>query len=194
MQNSNKLLNTSIMTIDEILEHNRRFVNGKAYEPYRTSKYPDRKIAILTCMDTRLTTLLPAALGLRNGEVKTIKNAGAVLDSPCGNVVRSLLVAIYELGVTEVMVIAHTDCGARQMNATEMLERMKERGVEQRTIDLMRYCGVDFAKWLQGFGDTECSVKQTVQSLRQHPLLPKDVHVSGYIIDSVTGELATVAA
>ena len=54
--------------LDEILDYNRRFVEEHRYKPYETSKYPDRKIAILTCMDTRLTHLLPAAMGLKNGE------------------------------------------------------------------------------------------------------------------------------
>ena len=82
--------------IEEILEYNRKFVEEKAYEPYVTSKYPDKKIAILTCMDTRLTSLLPAALGLKNGDVKMIKNAGGVITDPYGSVVRSLLVGILE--------------------------------------------------------------------------------------------------
>ena len=62
--------------IDEILKYNQEFVKEKKYEQYKTSKYPDKKIAILTCMDTRLTELLPAALGIKNGDVKIIKNAG----------------------------------------------------------------------------------------------------------------------
>lgn len=70
------------MIIDEILAYNRQFVAEKKYEPYRTSKYPNKKIAILTCMDTRLVELLPAALGLRNGDVKIIKNAGGVVTTP----------------------------------------------------------------------------------------------------------------
>ena len=65
--------------IEEILAYNKRFVEEKAYEKYVTSKYPDKKIAILTCMDTRLVELLPAALGLKNGDVKMIKNAGGVV-------------------------------------------------------------------------------------------------------------------
>ena len=85
-------------------------MENKAYEPYLTSKYPDKKLAILTCMDTRLIELLPAALGLKNGDAKIIKNAGGVITHPYGSVaVRSLLVAIIELGVEEVMVIGHTD-------------------------------------------------------------------------------------
>lgn len=49
--------------IDDILEFNKKFVESKGYEKYITNKYPDKKIAILSCMDTRLTELLPAAFG-----------------------------------------------------------------------------------------------------------------------------------
>ena len=59
--------------IEEILAHNRRFVAEKGYERFITDKYPNRRIAIVTCMDTRLVELLPAALGFRNGDVKIIK-------------------------------------------------------------------------------------------------------------------------
>lgn len=85
--------------VEEIIAFNKQFVENKGYEKYITNKYPDKKLAILSCMDTRLTELLPAALGLRNGDAKIIKNAGAVISHPFGSVIRSLLVAIYELGV-----------------------------------------------------------------------------------------------
>ena len=97
--------------IEQIVAYNKKFVEEKGYEPYLTSKYPDKKLVILTCMDTRLIELLPAALGIRNGDAKVIKNAGGVITHPYGSVMRSLLVAIVELGVEEVMVIGHTDCG-----------------------------------------------------------------------------------
>ena len=64
--------------IEDILKYNKQFVENKGYEKYITNKYPDKKIAILSCMDTRLTELLPAALGIKNGDVKMIKNASAV--------------------------------------------------------------------------------------------------------------------
>ena len=51
--------------IEQIVEYNKKFVENKGYEPYLTSKYPNKKLAVLTCMDTRLTELLPAALGLK---------------------------------------------------------------------------------------------------------------------------------
>ena len=58
--------------IEQIVEYNKKFVENKGYEPYLTSKYPNKKLAVLTCMDTRLTELLPAALGLKNGDAKLL--------------------------------------------------------------------------------------------------------------------------
>ena len=127
--------------IQELKEFNRKFVEEKGYERFATSKYPDKKIAIVTCMDTRLVELLPAALGIRNGDVKIIKNAGATITNPFDSTMRSILVAIYELGVNEIMVIGHTGCGVQGMNADEMLHLMKERGVSEEHITLMKHCG-----------------------------------------------------
>ncbi|MEO4719026.1 carbonic anhydrase, partial [Phocaeicola vulgatus] len=121
-----------------------------------------------------------------------IKNAGGVISHPFGSVIRSLMVAIYELGVKEVMVVAHSDCGACHMNSNEMIEHMKARGIKQETIDMIRFCGVDFGAWLDGFEDTEKSVKGTVRAIMEHPLIPEDIIVRGFIIDSVTGELTKV--
>ena len=173
--------------IDKILEYNRRFVAEKGYEKFITDKYPDKRIAIVTCMDTRLVELLPAALGLKNGDVKIIKNAGATITNPFDSTMRSLLVAIYELGVNEVMIIGHTQCGVQGMDSAEMLHLMRERGIPDRHITLMKHCGIDLDSWLHGFDDTETAVLETVELVRNHPLMPADVVVRGYIMDSVTG-------
>ena len=178
--------------IEDSLEINNKYDESKGYDKEITNKYPDKKIAILSCMDTRLTELLPAALGIKNGDVKIIKNAGGVISHPFGSVIRSLMVAIYELGVKEVMVVAHSDCGACHMNSNEMIEHMKARGIKQETIDMIRFCGVDFGAWLDGFEDTEKSVKGTVRAIMEHPLIPEDIMARGFIIDSVTGALRNV--
>ena len=96
--------------IDQIIEYNKKFVAEKGYEKYVTDKYPDKKLAVLSCMDTRLSVLLQEALGLKNGDAKIIKNAGAVIPSPWDSAMRSLIVAVYELGVEEIMVVAHSNC------------------------------------------------------------------------------------
>ena len=178
--------------IEKILQYNKSFVEKKEYEKYLTSKYPDKKVAIVSCMDTRLTELLPAALGLRNGDAKFIKNAGGVISHPFGSVMRSLLIAIYELDVQEILVIGHTDCGASHTDSRKMLKKMKERGVEQNSIDFLTYCGVDFDTWLGGFQDLDLSVKKSVELIRRHPLVPDGVMIYGLVIDSVTGELRKV--
>ena len=178
--------------VKNMLEFNKKFVAEKQYEKFTSSKYPDKKIAILTCMDTRLVELLPAALNIKNGDVKMIKNAGGVVTNPFGSVIRSLLVSIIELGVTEVMVIGHTDCGVQHIDSDMMIHHMKERGVTQESIDLMSYCGIDFEKWLAGFDDVETSVRETVHTIVHHPLMPKDIHVGGYVINTETGELTVI--
>lgn len=178
--------------IEGILEYNENFVRDKEYEPYQTSKYPNRKLAILTCMDTRLTQLLPAALGLKNGDAKIIKNAGGVITHPYGSVMRSLLVGILELGVEEIMVVGHTDCGVQGMDGSEMLHKLVERGISKEHIDIIRHSGVHLEEWLGGFESVEVSVKDTVESLKIHPLMPKDIIIKGFIMDSVTGEMSEI--
>lgn len=175
--------------LKEMLEYNKRFVEEKQYEQYQTSKYPDKKLAIVTCMDTRLVKLLPAALGIKNGDVKIIKNAGGTITNPFDSTVRSLLVAIYELGVNEIMIIGHTTCGVQGMDGAEMLHLMRERGIDEEHISLMKHCGIDLEAWLHGFDETDAAVLETVDLIKNHPLVPKDVIVKGYIMDSETGEL-----
>ena len=181
-----------IVIKDGILKFNKEFVANKGYEKYSTSKYPEMKIAILTCMDTRLVELLPAALGLKNGDVKMIKNAGGTINAPFGSAIRSLLVAIFELGVNEIMVIGHTDCGVQHIDSERMINHMIERGISEDQIDMISYCGVDFKNWLSGFDSVEISVRRNVEMLKLHPLIPADVKIEGYVINSETGELLEV--
>jgi len=178
--------------IDQIIEYNRRFVAEKGYEKFVTDKYPDKKLAVLSCMDTRLTELLPAALGLRNGDAKIIKNAGGLIITPFDSALRSLIVAIYELGVDSIMVVAHSHCGACHMSYEHFQDEMIQRGVTDQTLDTIRKCGVDLNHWLEGFKDTDESVRKTVDTIRTHPLVPKDVVVRGFIIDSETGALEEI--
>lgn len=175
--------------IDSIIQFNREFVASKGYEKYVADKYPDKKLAVLSCMDTRLTELLPAALGLKNGDAKIIKNAGGLIMSPFDSAMRSLLVAVYELGVTDIMVVAHSGCGACHMSFGHFRDEMLSRGIDEATLAIIRHSGIDLDAWLEGFHDTEQSVRDTVTVIRNHPLMPADVTVRGFIIDSTTGLL-----
>jgi len=173
--------------IDEILEFNRAFVENRQYEgyDYLTTKFPNKKIAVLSCMDTRLTEILPAALNFRNGDIKIIKNAGALISHPYGSIMRSLIIAIYELGVEDILVIGHRDCGMQNLDTSKLIDKMRQRQIPVKDESLVN-------EWLQGFDSAKESVRETVQTIRSHPFIPKDVSVHGFIIDPKTGELDAI--
>ena len=175
--------------IHEILSFNQDFVANKKYEAFDTTRFPNKRVAVLSCMDTRLTELLPAALNFKNGDIKIIKNAGAMITHPYGSVMRSLLVAIYELGVNEIMVIGHYGCGMKGLDASKLIQKMEEKGITKDKIDKVLSDGIDIHKWLSGFENPVVSVTETVSLIKNHPLIPEDVNVYGFLIDPHTGKL-----
>jgi len=178
--------------LQQILSYNQQFVDNKDYEQYATSRFPDKRMVIVTCMDTRLTELLPKAMNLKNGDAKIIKNAGAIVTQPFGNIMRSILVALYELQSDEVFIIGHYDCGMTGINPEEIVHHMQERGVSENTINTLKHSGVNLMRWLTGFDNVKESVINSVSIVRNHPLLPADIRVHGLIITPETGELELV--
>lgn len=178
--------------MDNIRKRNLDFVESKKYEEYKADKFPAKKMAIVTCMDTRLVGLMEDALGIGQGDVKMIKNAGGLVTDPYGDSMRALLVAVYELGVESVMIVAHTACGVEGMEGAHFLNVMKQRGISQETIDGIKASGIDLEKWLSGFQDTAEAVRESVGLVRNHPLLPQGIKVRGFVIDTVTGKLTEV--
>ncbi|WML40928.1 carbonic anhydrase [Neobacillus sp. OS1-2] len=181
------------MTIlNDMLDHNQKFVDNHEYKKYETTKYPNKKMVILTCMDTRLLELLPKALNLGNGDAKLIKDAGALVSHPFGSVMRSILVAVYQLQAQEVLVIGHHDCGMSGMKPEPVIESMKARGITDETFANLSYSGIDIKQWLQGFENVTESVAHSVDMIKNHPLLPSGVPVHGLVIDPKTGKLDLV--
>lgn len=178
--------------LKKIIEYNQKFVEECGYQAFLANKYPERKLAILSCMDTRMMELLPAALGLKNGDAKIIKNAGALVTHPWGSVMRSLLMAVFELHVEEIMVVGHFDCGIRGLNAQVFLQHAEINGIPNDRIDTLRNAGIDLDGWLTGFENVEDSVRHTVEIIRRHPLMPKSVAVHGLVIHPTTGKLTIV--
>ena len=175
----------------EIMDFNKEFVESGQYKDFQTTKYPNKKMVILACMDTRLTELLPKALNLRNGDVKLIKNAGAVVTHPFGSIMRSILIALYELRAEEVYIIGHLGCGMSEVDPNAVKEKMMNAGISEDTINSLEYSGVDIDDWLHGFGCVYESVRKTVQLVKEHPLMP-NVPVHGLIMDPETGGLELV--
>lgn len=180
------------MQIDEILNFNAKFVENEEYKPYETSNIPNKKMVILTCMDTRLLELLPKAMNLHNGDVKMLKNAGAIIRDPFDSVMKGILVAIYELQAEEVLVIGHRDCGMSHMDTNVFTKRMRDKGISEQTLENLENAGIHLHDEFQGFTNVEESVAHSVSIVRNHPLLPEYVKVHGLVIDPGTGKLDLV--
>jgi len=180
---------TTLTLLTEILKFNKEFVNEKQYEQYETTKFPDKRIVILTCMDARLTELLEKSMNLKNGDAKIIKSAGAVVTHPFGGIMRSLIIAVYQLKADEVFIIGHHDCGMSSINTDVIIKQMVGRGIDQSLFKTLRYSGIDMEDWLRGFEDVNETVKMSVDLVKNHPLMDMSVPIHGLVIHPTTGEL-----
>ena len=178
--------------LEEILSFNQKFVENHEYESYRTSKFPNKKLVILSCMDTRLSDLLPRAMNLNNGDAKFIKNAGAVVSHPFGSTMRSILVAVFELGAEDVMVIGHYGCGMGSIDPDKTFEKMTEYGISRDTISTIEHAGIDLHVWLKRIESIPDSVRESVKMIRNQPLVPQSLRLHGLIMDPETGKLDVV--
>lgn len=178
--------------LEEIISYNDEFVEKKGYEVFQTDKFPDKRMVVISCMDTRLIELLPKAMNIKNGDVKIIKTAGAIVSHPFGSVMRSILVAIYELNAQEVFIIGHHDCGMSSVSVDNFKEKMKKRDVTPETISIIENSGLHIKDWLEGFDDVNESVENSVSVVRNHPLMPLDIPVHGLVIHPTTGKLDVI--
>ncbi len=169
--------------LDEIMAHNARFVTDRERP---ITKQPAKKIAIFTCMDTRLVEFLEPAMGVRRGDAKMIKNAGNTLIDPTGGVIRSLVVAVFALGCEEIYVIGHEDCGMTQIDEGDLRRRMLSRGVPAEAIDALQ---PSLREWLGAFADPKGNVLRVVEALKRNPLFPADVPIHGMMFDPFAGRL-----
>jgi carbonic anhydrase len=175
--------------LPEILSHNAAFVANKEYEAFLTSPLPNKRLVIITCMDTRLVELLPKAMGIRNGDVKMIKTAGAIVTHPFGSVMRSVLVAIYQLEADEIAVVGHHGCGMTGLVPGTVLDKARQRGISPDVLRTLDHAGIDMQRWLAGMESPEAGVLASVEIIRNHPLLPKDIAVHGLMMHPETGKL-----
>ena len=176
--------------LDDMLQTNEKFCANPPVdytnEDHHESKLPKKHLAIVTCMDTRLVNFLEPALGLTRGDVKIIKQAGNVLTGVFDATVRSLLVCIYELGVNEIAVIGHHECGMAKTTSESLTKAMIERGVSPDAIKMVEK---ELVEWADSFQRPEENVKEVVKQLRENPLIPKDVKVHGLMFHPRSGKV-----
>lgn len=181
------------MCLEEMLNYNKKFVADKKYEAYETDRFPNKRMVVFTCMESRLVELLPRALNIQNGDVKMLKNAGAIIRKPFDSIMKSILVAVYDLKASTVMVIGHHDCGMSKVDTTVLRNKMTENPDNKKVLQTLEYAGIDFHDEFHGFDTVEESISQSVQIIRNHPLLPKHIKVHGLVIDPLTGKVDVIA-
>src|SRR6202051_217620 len=105
--------------IDDVLVANE--IYARTHELRKLTPRPERKLAVLTCMDTRLSI---RTLGLKTGDAHIIRNAGGIVTD---DTLRSLVISHYLLGTEEIMVINHTDCGLMLTHEEELRAKIQNR-------------------------------------------------------------------
>jgi carbonic anhydrase len=162
-----------LTAIDELLDNARRYAEGFSHGDLPAA--PQRKVAIVSCMDARIDPV--AILGLDNGAAHVIRNAGGIVTD---DVVRSLALSQVALGTREVMVIQHTRCGLHGIDEDEMKARMRAEA------------GAAPDGPLGAFADLDERVRASVTTLRESGCLMSEDHVRGFVYDVETGQLREV--
>jgi carbonic anhydrase len=159
--------------IDDLLAHNRDYLARHGHREMPTA--PRRRLAVLTCMDSRLD--LFGALGLDLGEAHLIRNAGGIATD---DAVRSLLLSQRLLGTTSIMVIHHSRCG---------LESFEEETLQ---VELEASVGRRPPFRLGAYNDVDADVRSTVATLRESPFVDT-TDVRGFVFNVDDGDLREVS-
>ena len=160
--------------IDKVVRRNADFALN--YDPNFISPRPQMKLAIIMCMDTRITL---AALGLRPQDAHFIRNAGGIVTD---DALRSLIVSHYFLGTTEVMVINHTDCGMMKHSEAEMHNQIEKEAGGKDEPPVQFYA----------FSDVEKNVREQLAKLRSHSWVAEKLAIRGFVFDVKSGKLKEV--
>ncbi|HEY0601762.1 MAG TPA: carbonic anhydrase [Herpetosiphonaceae bacterium] len=161
-------------TFDEFLTANQSY--SQSFDRGDLPMPPARKVAVLTCMDARLHP--EKFLGLDVGDAHVIRNAGGRASE---DAIRSLVISERLLGTTEIVVIHHTDCGMVTFSNADLAAKIQQDlGVDVGDRDFLP------------FPDLEQSVRDDVAILRESPLIPKDIPISGAIYDVHSGRVQEI--
>jgi carbonic anhydrase len=166
-----------VSATDEVLRANEAYARN--FNLGSLPKHPARKLAVLACMDARLS--VEQALGLKAGDAHIIRNAGGVVTE---DALRSLLISHHLLGTQEFLIVNHSDCGMLSFSEDELRSRLEERTGASAVVPAYFY----------SFRDLEDNVRRQVQRLRSHPWVPAQVSVRGFVYEVTTGRLREVAS
>jgi carbonic anhydrase len=169
---------------EAILEANNRAVAGDTTASLRQSDYADSlPIAALTCIDVRLNPLIPEVLGIAEEHFIWLRNAGNIITGPLSSTMRSLSLACAVKGAKEIAIIGHTDCQVCKTTTMQLLERLKNIGVQRHVLpdNVNEYFGM--------FASEQQNVIKACDIVRHSPLIGPKIPVHGLLVDIQTGKL-----
>ena len=156
----------------------------------------NRRLWVLACMDERLP--VDEALGIRvdspvgGGDAHCFRNAGGIITD---DAVRSAMLTCNFFGTKEIVIVQHTQCGMLSANAADLEMMLRDRGVDidnltlDPTLPELKLERGGFAKWIGMMDDVDQTCMKTVEGFRNHPLIPRDVVVSGWVWEVETRRL-----
>ena len=179
--------------LNEVLGANKKYVESFG-EKGKLALPPARRFAILTCMDARLDPAKYA--GLSEGDAHVIRNAGARASD---DAIRSLVISYKLLGTKEWFVIHHSNCGM-EFFTDEVMRGLLAKSLETAALgdqgfyDVGKGPGSDEAAYIDWLtiADRNKSVVEDVTRIRRHPLVPKNIPISGYVYEVETVKLLEV--
>jgi carbonic anhydrase len=158
----------------DVLLSNKEFV--REFKHSELTGTARKGLAIVTCMDSRISPL--AVVGMQAGDAKILRNAGARVTD---DVLRTLVLASYLLGVNRVLVMPHTDCRMASADESTIHATIKDQfGVDTRSLEF------------RTVSDQRAALAIDVTRIRTYPLLQKGVSVAGAIYNVSTGQLEPV--
>lgn len=158
----------------QLLEANKGY--SASFDRSKLAMPPAKKVAIVVCMDARLT--VEDFLGLRTGDAHIIRNAGGIVTE---DALRSLVISYKLLGTREVLVINHTDCGMLTFKDEDLRQQLgQDTGADTSDLEF------------HAFEDLEANVQAQVQKIKDSPLVPDDISVHGLIFQVEDGRLREV--
>lgn len=166
--------------IDNILKINYGFTKKRDINSSKIYKYPYKKIAIITCMDTRLINFLEPALGINRGDAIIIKIAGNIISNNFNDIIRSLLICIYQFNIKDIIIIGHYDCGMHSISSTSLINKMLDNNINIEKIKLIKE---DLISWINKFSNPKDNVIQSVNNIINNSIIPENIFVHGMLID-----------
>ncbi|MDA9623434.1 carbonic anhydrase [Rhodobiaceae bacterium] len=182
-------------TLTSITENNKNY--SEDFDKGDLASKPSKSIAILTCMDTRINPL--ELCGLNIGETHIIRNAGGRVTD---DAIRSLVISYKLLGTKDWFIIQHTDCGLSKITDKE-IANLLENDLETSTFENGNWKNNKNSnsesgsaqghkmKWYT-FSNLKESILEDLEKIKNHPLIPKNINIYGFIYDVKTGKLQPI--